>query len=293
MAPRTDDRSQPRVAVVTVSYGSEAVLPAFLESIRTATAHPRLVAVADNKQDASPDVALIVAEAGAVYRPMNRNAGYGAAINEVVRALPDSIDWVLVSNPDVVLGDSAIDQLVATAESDSAIGAVGPRVLEADGTTYPSARAIPSLRNGIGHALFANIWSANPWTRSYKLDHLTDDRRREAGWLSGSCVLVRRSLFDALAGFDEGYFMYFEDVDLGYRIGIAGFKNVYDPAVSVTHIGAHATETESAAMITAHHASARRFLEKKYAAPHLLPVRLALEVGLSVRSRILRRRAHT
>src|SRR5690606_10093760 len=106
---------------------------------------------------------------------------------------------------------------------------LGPRVLNEDGTTYPSARAVPSLRTGVGHALFTNLWTANPWSRRYRDDLAPADEARDAGWLSGSCVLVRRRAFDELGGFDEGYFMYFEDVDLGYRLGKAGYRNVYEP----------------------------------------------------------------
>ena len=60
-------------------------------------------------------------------------------------------------------------------------------------------------------------------------------------------MLVRRRAFDEIGGFDEGYFMYFEDVDLGFRLGKRGFRNVYDPSAEVTHSGAHATGRDGAA----------------------------------------------
>ncbi|MBC7724663.1 MAG: glycosyltransferase family 2 protein, partial [Burkholderiaceae bacterium] len=109
-------------------------------------------------------------------------------------------------------------------------------------------------------------------------------------WLSGACFLVRRSAFDSLGGFDPGFFMYFEDVDLGHRLGKAGFRNVYEPSATVTHSGAHSTTSDSGRMIEAHHASARRFLDKKYPGPALFPVRLALNIGLRLRAQIVRRR---
>ena len=69
---------------------------------------------------------------------------------------------------------------------------------------------------------------------------------RTAGWLSGSCLLLRRDAFDAVGGFDPGYFMYFEDVDLGDRLGDAGWHNVYVPAAVVSHVGGHATVRDPA-----------------------------------------------
>ncbi len=278
-----------RVAVVTVSYGSEDVLGPFLASIPNGTALSPLVIVADNKATGvSGRVAELTVEAGAEYLPLPMNRGYGHAINEAVKSLRPEVDWVVISNPDVTVNPGSIDLLLATADADWTIAAVGPRILTSDGEVYPSARTIPSLRSGIGHAIFANLWPSNPWSRTYRKETDACLSQRDAGWLSGAFLVVRRSVFEALGGFDESYFMYFEDVDLGYRIGKLGLRNVYQPAAAVVHTGAHSTSTtdESARMIRAHHESAQKFLSKKYSGPFLLPVRIALAVGLGIRSRL-------
>ncbi len=277
------------MGVVTVSYGSEPVLTAFLDSVVGASSDTATIVVADNLP-AEGHARTLAETAGARYVPMPGNLGYGAAVNAAVAALPLDVDWVLVSNPDVVLGPGVLDRLRATGDGDPAIASVGPAVYNADGTLYPSARAVPSLRTGVGHAMFANLWPGNPWSRRYRNDAETPTGRRDAGWLSGSCLLVRRSAFDELGGFDTGYFMYFEDVDLGYRFGRHGYRNVYEPAARVTHTGAHSTTTDSARMVAAHHTSARRFLARKYSGPLLWPVRAALTAGLNVRSAIIGRR---
>ncbi|WP_338144758.1 glycosyltransferase family 2 protein [Cryobacterium algoricola] len=282
-----------RVAVVTVSYGSEVVLAPFLSSLSTAASTPLHIVVADNKPAGdSKSVSSIALAAGAIYLPLSANRGYGHAINAAVAGLPPEIDWVVVSNPDVVANSSAIDRLLAVARSDSGIAAVGPRILEADGTVYPSARAIPSLRSGVGHALFANIWPGNPWTRRYRVETDQVLVQRDAGWLSGAFLIIRRSVLDELRGFDESYFMYFEDVDLGFRIGKLGLRNVYVPSAVVVHTGAHSTQGgESARMVRAHHESAKRFLFKRYPGPLLWPVRVALAAGLDIRARLAERRS--
>jgi GT2 family glycosyltransferase len=133
-----------------------------------------------------------------------------------------------------------------TAEPDA--GAVGPRILNPDGSTYPSARAVPSLFGGAMHAVLHPFWKSNPWSVRYRNDTDAAVAVRDVGWLSGACVLVRRSAFDAIGGFDAAYFMYFEDVDLGERFGRYGWRNVYDPSAVVTHIGGESTKSESAAM---------------------------------------------
>jgi N-acetylglucosaminyl-diphospho-decaprenol L-rhamnosyltransferase len=223
---------------------------------------------------------------------MPRNLGYGSAMNAAIETMPQTVAWVLISNPDVVLTPGVLDELVRAGESDDRIGAVGPAVRNADGTVYPSARAIPSLRTGVGHALFSNLWAANPWTTAYLRDSQGELAARDAGWLSGSCVLVRRSVFAEVGGFDRRFFMYFEDVDLGNRIGKAGYRNRYWPDASITHSGAHSTTGDTSdAMIRAHHTSARKFLATKYPGVLLWPVRVTLTVGLAVRSFLVRRRA--
>jgi len=288
MASPSTPVPQSRAAIVTVSYGSFEVLKGFLTSVPQSSTQPTTVIVADNKPEGDERVATLSREHAVTYLPLRENLGYGGAINAAVETLPPSVEWILVSNPDVSLEPGALDTLVATGDSDPRIGSVGPVVLTAEGEVYPSARSVPSLRNGVGHALLANLWVDNPWSRAYRNDAEEPVERRDAGWLSGSCVLVRRTAFTELGGFDTGFFMYFEDVDLGYRLGSSGYRNVYEPAARVVHTGAHSTTSDSARMISAHHESARRFLNKKYAGWWLWPVRVVLTVGLRFRSALVR-----
>jgi N-acetylglucosaminyl-diphospho-decaprenol L-rhamnosyltransferase len=290
-APLNPALDSPHVAVVTVSYGSDNVIGPFLSSLTTASVNRLYIVVADNKPLGQSSVVARTAEnAGAVYLPLRENRGYGGAINEAVKTLPDEVEWVVISNPDVTVNPGTIDRLLNSVADDVTVGAVGPRILSAEGLVYPSARTIPSLQSGVGHALFANIWPGNPWSRRYRRESGDAIARRDAGWLSGAFLIVRRPVFDELNGFDDGYFMYFEDVDLGYRIGKLGLRNVYEPSAVVVHTGAHSTDGDSARMARAHHASARRFLSRKYSGPLLWPVRVILTAGLAVRSRIAERR---
>lgn len=273
-----------RAAIVTVSYNSLDVLPPFLASTADASDADVEVVVADNDSADADELRRITEATGARFLELGENRGYGAAANSAVATLDHDVRWVLVSNPDVVLEPLALDRMIATASGDPTIGAVGPRLLEPTGEVYPSARLVPSLRTGLGHAAFANVWPGNPWTKRYRQDG-DHSARRDAGWLSGACVLVRRDVFDRLGGFDEGYFMYFEDVDLGWRIGKAGFRNVFDPSATAVHVGGTATKGSSERMRKAHHESAYRFLAQKYSAWWLWPLRVALKVALSVRAR--------
>jgi N-acetylglucosaminyl-diphospho-decaprenol L-rhamnosyltransferase len=110
-----------------------------------------------------------------------------------------------------------------------------------------------------------------------------------AGWLSGACLFLRREAFDAVGGFDEGYFMYFEDTDLCQRLATAGWDVVYAPSAVVEHVGGHATSRHLVAMSRAHHDSAYRYLSRQYTGARWGPVRVALRVGLWGRYQASRR----
>jgi len=276
------------VGVVTVSFGSEAVLEGFLASLPSASSHELVTVVADNKASAGAPAAALAQRFGALYLPLPENRGYGGAMNAAIGELPDDIRWILISNPDIEIRAGAIDELVRVGEADARVAAVGPLVIT-DGEVYPSARALPSLGNGIGHALLARVWRTNPFTASYRNDTELPPRERDAGWLSGSCLLVRREAFDAVGGFDDDYFMYFEDVDLGARLGAAGWLNRYAPSAVVEHSGAHSTDGDSSRMVIVHHQSAYRFLSRRYSGWYNSPVRLVVRAGLAGRAFLMTR----
>jgi len=287
--PARDERPRraANLAVVTVSYHSGEALEGLIESLRESVVAPASTIVVNN---ASDDRLELPGFDGLAVVEANGNLGYGAGINLAVRGLPADIEWVLVTNPDVRLFPHALKTLLEVAASEADAGAIGPRIIEPGGEVYPSARELPSLRTGVGHALFANVWLSNPWSRRYHGEYrASSDRWRETGWLSGSCQLVRRAAFDAIGGFDDSYFMYFEDVDLGDRLTKAGWRNLYVPAASVVHSGAHSTKSVAAKMRAEHHRSAYLYLSRKYSAWYLWPVRVGLRVALAVRAQITSR----
>jgi N-acetylglucosaminyl-diphospho-decaprenol L-rhamnosyltransferase len=281
-----------QLAVVTVTYSPGDSLTAFLDSLTAATTRAHTVVLADNgSTDGSPEREST--RDGVTLLRTGGNLGYGGGANAGVAALGPEVGWVVVANPDLVWAPGSLDTLLAAAERTPRAGALGPLIRDGDGTVYPSARLLPSLGRGAGHAVFGTVWPANPWTRSYRQSE-SAVTERDAGWLSGSCLLLRRTAFASVGGFDDRYFMYFEDVDLGERLARAGWLNRYVPSAEVTHTGGHATtanETVSARMLAEHHRSAYRYLAEHHAGPAWAPLRLALRAGLGVRSTLAVRRA--
>ncbi|QNG19448.1 glycosyltransferase family 2 protein [Rhodococcus triatomae] len=274
-----------KLAVVTVTYSPGEHLEHFLNTLTAATSANPQVVIADNgSTDGAPEAAAAAHDHVRLVRT-GGNIGYGGAVNRAVAEIDEDIEFVLVANPDVRWSPGSIDALLAAAERWPRAGAVGPLVREPDGSVYPSARQVPGLVSGAGHALLGKVWPANPWTTRYRQENETLSERA-VGWLSGSCLLLRRVAFDSVDGFDSRYFMYMEDVDLGDRLGRAGWLNVFAPGAEVTHAKGHAAGRHPELMLPAHHASAYRFQADRH--PHWwqAPLRGALKVGLAVRSRI-------
>ncbi|WP_280437881.1 glycosyltransferase family 2 protein [Nocardia carnea] len=281
---------RPRLAVVTVTYSPGEHLEHFISTLSTATADKPQVILADNgSTDGVPE---LVAEANAHVRFLSTggNIGYGGAINRAVAELDPGLEYVLIANPDIRWGNDSIDIMLEAAGRWPRAGAIGPLVREPDGSVYPSARSVPGLLDGAGHAILGAIWKTNPWTRRYRQEN-EEISERAVGWLSGSCLLVRREAFDSIDGFDSRYFMYMEDVDFGDRMGKAGWHNVFVPDAEVTHAKGHAAGRNPEKMLPAHHASAYRFQADRH--PHWwqAPLRWALRAGLAIRCRIAVRSA--
>ncbi|GAB3583962.1 glycosyltransferase family 2 protein [Amycolatopsis endophytica] len=269
------------VAVVVVTYFPGEDLDRFLDSLEKATSRDVQVIVADND---STDEALDRAEgrAGVQVLRIGENLGYGGGANRGVVELDDRYGWIVIANPDLEWEPGSLDTLLDAGQRWPRGGAFGPLIRDPDGTVYPSARLLPSLGRGMGHAVFGKIWPANPWTRAYRQEQGAPIERT-SGWLSGSCQLIRRAAWDSVDGFDTRYFMYFEDVDLGDRIGRAGWHNVYIPSAAVTHIGGKATSRAPKKMLAAHHESAYRYLADRHRGLAWKPVLAAVKAGLKLR----------
>ncbi|MGY5885417.1 glycosyltransferase family 2 protein [Modestobacter lacusdianchii] len=266
--------------VVAVTYSPGESLTEFLDSLATATGRPLDVVLADNgSTDGTP-------ERAAQERPTVRllrtggNVGYGAAANAGLADL--TAGYALVANPDVRFEPGSVDELLVAAARWPRAATLGPAIRTPEGTVYPSARELPSLSTGVGHALLGWAWPANPWTARYRRER-EEITERPAGWLSGSCFLVDLAAFASVGGFDPGYFMYFEDVDLARRLGQRGYLHVYVPSAVVTHEGGHATKRSKHRMQRVHHSSALRYLSADYPRRRYAPLRGVLRAGLGAR----------
>ena len=272
------------LTVVTVTYSPGSHLDRFLSSLTVATDRPLRVVIADNgSTDGAPEEALERYPGTELLRT-GGNLGYGSAVNRAVATVPPDQEFVLIANPDVVWAPGSIDALLTAADRWLLAGSLGPLIRDPDGAVYPSARHLPSLVRGGMHAVLGFAWKANPWTKSYRQERV-EPSERAVGWLSGSCLLVRRAAFDEVGGFDERYFMYMEDVDLGDRLGRAGWLNVYVPGSEILHDKGHSTGRDPARNLRAHHVSTYIYLSDRHTGPWRAPLRWTMRGALRARAR--------
>ncbi|WP_304111997.1 glycosyltransferase family 2 protein [Mycolicibacterium bacteremicum] len=271
------------LTVVTVTYSPGPHLDRFLASLAHATDRPVTVIMADNgSTDGAPEAAEQRYPNATLLRT-GGNLGYGTAVNRAVESAVGEGEWFIIANPDVVWGPGSIDELLAAAQRSPGAGALGPLIRDPDGTVYPSARHQPSLIRGGMHAVVGPVWKSNPWTAAYRQERLAPSER-VVGWLSGACLLMRREAFARIGGFDERYFMYMEDVDLGDRLTRAGFTNVYVPTAEILHAKGHSTGRDPARNLAAHHRSTYTFLADRHPRWWQAPLRWTIRGALATRA---------
>ena len=222
----------PVVDVVVVAYNSRDVLRPCVEPLLHDEDFG--VIVVDN---ASPDgSAEAVRELPLGLLEQAGNFGFAHACNRGWEA--GSAPYVLFLNPDARIQPESLRRLLAVLENNERCGVVAPRIVDAEGKLEHSLRRRPRLVSTYSQALFLHrLFPEAPWT-----DELIRDPRAYAEptvveWVSGACVLTRRSVLEEIGGWDEDFFLYGEDVDICRRVWTAGYEVRYEPNATAVHIG--------------------------------------------------------
>lgn len=276
------------VAAVVVNYNSREHLERCLSSL--ASAGVTTTVVVDNGSTDGSEQA--VEAAGATWVATGTNLGYGRAANLGAQSpAVTGARHLLICNPDIEVRPGAVTALAAALDREPGLGAVGPRLVNPDGSLYPSARTFPDLVDAIGHGLLGLAAPRNRFTRRYRLLDWDHSEAARVDWVSGACLLVRRKAWDQVGGFDPAYFMYMEDVDLCWRLGRAGWEIGYEPTAEVLHVQGVSADLHPYRMLAAHHRSMWLFARRTATGWRRLALTLVLP-GLVARYgvAVLRRR---
>lgn len=177
-----------------------------------------------------------------------QNLGFAAGNNLAARHAKGRV--LLLLNPDALPARGCVARGLALMDSDPSVGLAGARLLADDGATQPSARMFPSLAQEA--IVLSGLAARFPKSRWFgRLDRTWADPASAApvDWVPGAFALVRRDLFERLGGFDERFFLYYEEVDLCRRIRAAGYRVQYWPELRVHHIGGVSARTVAGATV--------------------------------------------
>jgi N-acetylglucosaminyl-diphospho-decaprenol L-rhamnosyltransferase len=267
--------------VSIVSYRCEALLRDCLQSLRD---HPpdrdMSVHVVDN---ASGDgTAEMVAGEFEEFRltVCEQNLGFSAANNIAIRA--GSAPYVLALNPDTRITPGSLEQLCELMDGRPEIGMCGPRLELDDGSfDHAARRSFPTPLSALGHFTGVGRRRESGSLAAYRAPEV------EAGpvdAVNGAFMLIRRAGLDQVGLFDEGYWMYMEDLDLCYRLAQAGWTTWYEPDVTVIHVKAGTTGNERSVRLSrAFHYGMYRFYRKHYARDRSPVLNFSVYCGIAVK----------
>lgn len=252
------------VAVVICTYRSRGEVAEALRSCAASGLSESQITVVDNGSD--DGTADLVGEQFPSVRllRLKDNLGFAAANNRAARELPGQA--LLLLNPDAVLLGDAVQVMLQALAEDPRRAAISPRIDRPDGSLDAACRrTFPTPL--IAFWRLAGLSRLRPdSTRfgAYNLTHMPVDQALEIDSGSGACLLIRRSVWDQLGGFDTGFFMYGEDLDLCWRIHQQGYSVWYEPSARVVHRKGQSSRQEALPMLVAFHRSMWRFYRIHY-----------------------------
>jgi GT2 family glycosyltransferase len=244
------------MAVAVVNYNTRAHLRACLASAVAAGA-PQVVVADNGSTDGSiemvetefPDAVLLVDES---------NPGYGGAANAAIAHC--DTEYVVLLNSDTVLRTGALRALCEHLDAHPRAAVVGPRLVNPDGTLQRSVHQFPTpLITLLDYSWVGWVVGLVPGLRKLYLASDSHARARVVPWVTGAALAIRKSAFDAVGGFDPSFFMYYEEVDLSYRLHRAGWETHFAPVTDVTHVGGASTSQQYGAMYAQQMAAALQF----------------------------------
>lgn len=236
---------QPFLSVIIVTYNSQEFIEDCLKSVERAgvQACKRVIVQACESasewefwetivvDNASKDETVeIVKQFGWVHLICNtENWGFAAGVNKGAKEAKG--EWLLLLNPDCIVDENAFAELYEFVQSnDEKIAVVGLQLLNSDGTLQPSGRRFPKVWEFVLALLGFHRWIEARWFEGRDFTKL-----QEVDEVSGAALAIKRKVFEQIGGMDEGFFLFFEELDLCRRVKSLGWKVVYLPKAKVKH----------------------------------------------------------
>jgi len=277
----------PDLSVCIVNWNTQDDLSQAISSVLAADSGLALeVIVLDNaSEDGSPEMVRTRFPEVTLIEG-DENVGFSRGYNRAARET--SGRYLLILNPDTVTHSGALKTIVDFMDSHPDAGAVGPRLLNSDGTIQYSCRRFPQPMAAIlRNTILGRFVPGNRFTREYLMADWDHNAIREVDWVSGAAMCIRRETWDQVGGFDEGFFMYAEDIDWCLRAQQAGWKICYIPQAVIDHRIGRSSDQRPIPMVVEFHRSMARFYTKHYAQRWPWGVRLLPLLGIWARAMLV------
>ena len=255
-----------KLSVVIVNYNVEHFLEQCLYSVRRAMQglEGEVFVVDNNSVDGS--LKMLAAKFPEVKVIANKdNVGFAKANNQAIRV--STGEYVLLLNPDTVVEDDTFTKTVAFMDAHPDAGGLGVKMVDGKGQFLPeSKRGLPTPMTAF-YKIFglSKLFPHSKRFSQYHLGYLPENETNPVDILAGAFMLMRRATLDKCGLLDETFFMYGEDIDLSYRITLAGYKNYYFPETRIIHYKGESTKKTSVNYVLVFYKAMEIFAEKHFA----------------------------
>ncbi len=274
------------ITAVVINFNAGKALHRCVAALVGSAVRPSILVVDNASSDGSAEQLrrLYGNQAGIEIRINPSNIGYAPAVNVAVKA--STSELVLIINPDCVIGNKALGLMSAELEKNQLAALAAPYVIGSDGKfEKASLRRFPDPWNSL--MTMTGLWRLGQWLPLFRgvpfnpqklpVETITADA------VSGACMLIRRNVLMDIGLLDEGYGLHCEDLDLMFRLKLAGWHCLFVPAASATHEQGVSSRSRPFWVHRQKHLGMARFFRKFQAQSHWLPVRWLVYSGIWAR----------
>ena len=226
---------KPVVSALIVSHNAKDLLLHCMQALFTSADVPVEAVVVDNDSSDGSAAAVTADFPQATVLIQEKNLGFGRAANVGLERCTGR--FILLLNPDIQLDPQCVGRLADFMLTRPDAGAVGPRLLMADGSLDPAARRAFPVPSSLFYQTvgLSKLFPKSPRFGRYNMGHVDEAEVHEIDAGSADCLMMRRAALDRVGFFDPRYFMYGEDIDLCYRLKLGGWKVFYLPSAKASH----------------------------------------------------------
>jgi GT2 family glycosyltransferase/lipopolysaccharide/colanic/teichoic acid biosynthesis glycosyltransferase len=266
----------PHISIVIVNYNVKEYVASLLISIGKASAGLITdIFVVDNASTDGSQEFLTSRFPTITFIRNDENVGFASANNQAIRKAKGT--YTLIINPDTLIQENTLSTLLAHMQSNPNSAAAGCKLLNPDGSFAPeSKRSIPTPLTALYKVL--------GFSASYYMSSLGENESGPVPVLSGAFMFCRTDVLQALGGFDERFFMYGEDIDLCYRILLAGYDIDYVPTTSIIHYKGESTKKDNLDYVILFNKAMYQFFEKHYSTRYTIWIKFVVRIGIVLRA---------